>query len=507
MTDNIQKERIAEEQSRRSYSIMSQKIYDLSKFTNKIQLDYIKKYTTFYDDNTEFANFLPNTKIIEEIYNNWQKCYRMKDESDFDKYINNEDISSEILDQTKFNKVSVNLNKIHDFSNFVPEIINEHFHYGNINMKQVTESFKNRNFTNSFKFLDKMENINKPLSVSKLNIGQFLGYILYSRTKFNSNMPIEDFNSHILKQQINKDVIRQSTYINDKLINDEFTKDSTPPYFYSNIFNLYLLEIIEKVLPQTDDNGKYDLMNICSISTIQHVVSWYTDSLISLISGSDEVNTPKDAQLFIDFAIPSNDDYYDNDLNNKYFKIYIDERTQTVTTVSYCRILCMSMVDPTIKNYFGYAYFVIEFNIPTNTIILKYVCIDYDLTSHNKFIDEMIQLENRNNNISSQHDVAEQNNIIENKNELKQTILENKSSAIAGTLLTMGALSAIPLALFLGGKITRRRFKGEKRRKTRQYKRRFTKNKKYKNKNKKRKYTFKKSKTKINLKKYYKNKK
>jgi hypothetical protein len=72
---------------------------------------------------------------------------------------------------------------------------------------------------------------------------------------------------------------------------------------------------------------------------------------------------------------------------------------------------------------------------------------------------------------------------------MPNVISENKTSTSVGTLLTLGALSAIPLALLLGGKKTRR-FKGYKQRRAKTHKQRHrqrqrkTKNRKYKNKNK-----------------------
>jgi hypothetical protein len=74
---------------------------------------------------------------------------------------------------------------------------------------------------------------------------------------------------------------------------------------------------------------------------------------------------------------------------------------------------------------------------------------------------------------------------------MSNVISENKTSTAVGTLLTLGALSAIPLALLLGGKRTRR-FKGYKQRRAKTHKQRHrqrqrqrkTKNRKYKNKNK-----------------------
>lgn len=442
MTD-IQEE---ERPSRLSYSSMTQKMYDLSKFNSDIQLDYINTYTTFYNDTTKLSGFLPNTNIIEEIYINWKKCYKMRNETDFDKYVNNEEIkNTDTFDYKKMKKIQININKIHDLSNIVPEINSEHFQYGNVDMQQIRESFKNGNFTNSF---NKIEGENNPLSVSKLNIAQFIAYILYSRTKFNSDVTIDYFNKNILKQQINKDVVRQHTYINNKLINDDFPKETTPPYFYSNIFNLYLLEKIDKSFPKIDNTSKYDLMNICSISTIQHIISWYTDNFVNIILDASEINTPDEASLMIDYDIPLNDEYYDGGLNNKYYKIHIDERLQTITTIAYFRIMCMSMLNPVLKNYFGYAYYVIEFNVSTNSVILKYLCIDYDYISHNKFVSEILEIENKHSIIKNDY----QNEMVQFVNDNDKNKKIDKTKAAVGTLLTMGVLSAIPLALLLGGR-------------------------------------------------------
>ena len=481
MSDEIKENMTEEKEEKNSY--------DLSKFTKKIQLDYINTYTSFYDNKAPLREYLPSTSIIEEIYDNWTKCFKMKDESDFDKYINNDEIlESQNINLKHVIKVPINPNKIHDLSNFFPEIINGRFHYGNINIKQVNESFQNHNFTNSFKFLDKQLNVNKQLSVGILDIPKFLGYILYSRTKFNPDISIDYFNSNILKTQINKDVVRQATYINDELINSEFSKlESIPPYFYANILNLKLLGLIDNLLDIDDDDDKYELMNTFSISTIQHIISWYTDNLIRIILDSNEINTTKDAELVIDFDIPLNDEYYDNGTDSKYHKMYIDKQKQSVIIVAYYRILCMSMIDPITRKYFGHSYYVIEFNILTNTVILKYVCMDYDYISHNKFVDEMLNVKNEQSSMNRNNIEQKQvENQLTKYQQFKETISENKTSAMAGTLLTLGALSAIPIALLLGGKRTKRRLVKEKRRKNKTHrkikKQRRTRNKKYKNK-------------------------
>jgi hypothetical protein len=372
-------------------------------------------------------------------------------------------------------KIQININKIHDLSNIVPEINGEHFQYGNVNMQQIRESFKNSNFTNSF---NEIESENNPLSISKLNIAQFIAYILYSRTKFDSDVTMDYFNKNILKQQINKDVVRQNTYINNKLINNDFPKETTPPYFYSNIFNLYLLEKIDKSFPKIDNTSKYDLMNICSISTIQHIISWYTDNFVNIILDASEINTPDEASLMIDYDIPVNDEYYDGGLNNKYYKIHIDERLQTITTVAYFRIMCMSMLNPVLKKYFGYAYYVIEFNVSTNSIILKYLCIDYDYISHNKFVSEILEIENEHSIVKNNY----QNEMVQFVNDNDKNKNIDKTKTAIGTLLTMGALSAIPLALLLGGNKTKQRIKlrGDKKLKKRKTKRRKNKTRRYK---------------------------
>jgi hypothetical protein len=50
--------------------------------------------------------------------------------------------------------------------------------------------------------------------------------------------------------------------------------------------------------------------------------------------------------------------------------------------------------------------------------------------------------------------------------QIKEVVGENKTSTAVGSLLTLGALSAIPLALLLGGKKTKKRFKRGRRRRT-----------------------------------------
>jgi hypothetical protein len=451
-----------------------QKVIDdlIEKYDNPIQLDYINNYTDFNDidgKNSKLSEYIPITNIIEKIYDNIKQCYNIKSEDDFYMYINNINISSinEKL-ESKFIRETNDINKIFNLSS--PKIDNNILHYGNVDYSLVLESFKNSNFINSHKFLDEVENINKPFSVSTLNIDKFIGYILYLRARISSNYSTEKFVTDFLKEQINKDVLRQHTYINDNLINDKFPKNKGLDLLnvYANIFNLNLLEVIENKMSVDHDNDeKYNLMNICTISTIQHVVSWFSDSLMAILLNSNEINTSDDAGILMDAGLPENNEYYDNGSDNKFCKIYIDKQIQKINIIVYNNITTYSVLDLLSKKNFGNLYYVIEFDIPSNQVFLKYFCFDYNILKHNEWVNEIINLNNYTNvNINNNQNINRENinreninreNInrenINNENINRENIIsKNKGKVGIGSALGLMALSAIPIALLLGGK-------------------------------------------------------
>jgi hypothetical protein len=453
------------------------KIYDVSKFDSEIQLHYINNYTSFdpvtshIDSNNKL---LPNTRIVQEIYNNWKKCYKLTSDEDFENYIVNDNdfpLDREMTGQ----KFSVNSDNIFDASNYDVEIIGDKLHYGNVEMSQVFDSFKNNNFTNSFKYLDGIAEISEPFSIIKLNIVKFTAYILYKQSTSIGNKLINKFIEDDLKTQINKDVLRQHIYINEELINDKFIKNDPylPDNYHVNIFNLNLLESIDRISPSSNDGYKYNLMNMIGILMIQFVFEFFNEVLSKKILSSLQIKTHEEVSVNVNISPPMNDDNYTNGSDNKYNKIYIDNENQKVITVSYNRISFQSFDDESMTvHLLGYIYFVLEYDIVKNTVSMKYVSVEYDYKKHNEKIDEILntiqlrkqqdenRLRIRQENLLRQQ---QENSLQEQPTkfqQIKETIGDNKTATTAGTLLALGALSAIPLALLLGGKHTSKRMRG-----------------------------------------------
>jgi hypothetical protein len=104
-------------------------------------------------------------------------------------------------------------------------------------------------------------------------------------------------------------------------------------------------------------------------------------------------------------------------------------------------------------------------------------------SNNNSNVNKTISDENMNNKNINDENINDENINNENvNNNFRKNIFENKTSTAIGTLLTLGALSAIPIALLLGGKKTKRRTGGKRRKnKTRKQKQRKTRNKNNKN--------------------------
>jgi tmRNA-binding protein len=124
-----------------------------------------------------------------------------------------------------------------------------------------------------------------------------------------------------------------------------------------------------------------------------------------------------------------------------------------------------------------------------------HLCID--LLNQNLYIKHLIIKgfnKDPNANIISNNETKYSNNKTKYE-QIKEVVGKNKISTAVGTLLTLGALSAIPLALLLGGKKTKRRIKlrgGKKLKEKRKTKQRKNKTRRYKRQRRLIKRTFKK---------------
>jgi hypothetical protein len=425
----------------------------ISMFTDEIQKDYISKYLVSF----------PPSKSYEKIKENFS-----------------EKPTRNIVELYDVDEQKLNINNVCKFNKE-----NIHCFIGNVNLQQLANGFSD-GFENALDLLDKDTTINKPFGKGKIDLLKYIS-IIASRDASELNK----YDTY-LKNQIGKDMRRDVLIINNYDISRKLRDNEILKYFFSgetikmkqnnenaleltnndctNIVALLILgELNEKLRRKLSMKEMYDkLMLLLTLlhqgipGEIQLLLENYTRKIVDKINlevGDDNlytinINSPEVKDDSINYK------EYNN--SNKYIKLIIDENEISLYSVIYTRF----MFDGNIETYRDGHYFaVLHMDVLNQTYEIKYLTIDINYVNYNYNPTKF--------------------------EKFKETISENKGSTAAGTLLTLGALSAVPIALLLGGKESRRlRRIGRKQRrikthKRRQRKTRNKKNKKYNNNNKK----------------------
>jgi hypothetical protein len=426
-------------------------------FTNEIQKDYISKY---FKNNKSFPPSKSYDKIKEILSNN-----PTSDISDL-----------YYIDERKLDINNICRNDKENINCFI----------GNVNLQQLKNGFSN-GFENALDLLNKDSTIIKPFGKGKLDLLEYIS-IIASRDTGEINRYDE-----YLKNQVGKDMRRDVLIINNYDISHILKQNEILKKFYdfeekknnentlvltnedcTNIVALFILgELNNKLGIKLTIAEIYDkLMLLLTLlhqglpGEIQILLKKYNKKIV------DKINLNFDDEHFytLDINKPEVKDdrinYGEYNNSNKYIKLIIEEDEISFYSVIYTRFIVTGNFDEPIRD--GHYFAVLHMNILNETYEIKYLTMNINCINYNY---EPTKFE-----------------------KIKETISENKATTSVGTLLTLGALSAIPVALLLGGKETRRlRRTGGKRRKNKTYKQkqRKTRNKNNKRNKKNKRKTFK----------------
>lgn len=487
-------------------------------FNNDIQKDYIDKYTPylkFINNNTVNDNVdesLPQTESYKKIKSYFNPIINLKTYDDFVNFSNNDsnnfddlgtngeyvnindtnfkekvnDISSTGIKKTRY-KPSVNdLYSNINVSNNLCSISGQNIscHVGNINYEQLKNALSD-GFENVLNKLDNDKSIQKPFGRGKIDL---LKYISIICSKDISELP--KYDSYI-KKQIGKDMfLRDTIFINndnlsthlnsnDVLSNALVTIQRTDR---TNIIALYILGILDKY--KYSINDMYDiLMKILLLlhqgipGEIQILIMKYNIEIVKEINefcDTQNCSINKINDLGLIFSLEKDDIFEPYNANglvtNKYIKIIINENEISVYSVFY-GIFNVVSNDYTEAFKAGHNLSVLHFDILNNTYDFKYLITSLNI--HNPIM-------------SSKYE------------NFKENIKQNKTKVGLGSALALGALSAIPIMLLLGGNKTKKKNKNKnknnrRKNKTHHHRKNLTKNKnknkndrkKHKNRNKK----------------------
>jgi hypothetical protein len=453
-----------------------------NEFNNEIQQKYL----------SDFANKpqLPKTSYLIDVYNNYQKSRKMSDENDFANYVDNQNINKD-YQQEKYILSAEDI-----FPEIIPEITDTHITFGNVQPNKLINLINNYELLKICDELDKNANKNETTNeVSHVKIPLFIGLMLSLRNKWSDDLTIETFFNNV-KIQIGKDVKRQYTTINDglnvggDLKSHKYTKEDIRAIQACDIFNLKLLNYINDIKKDEGDDKKYDLMNKISSITTQFTFGWMTDAFVTVIYNYENlIKKPFENHVTVFINTTEKDD-----MGAKYIKIILNDAETIVRLVVSYTLTAMYMSSLGLKTEeCGILYYVVDFNVKNDIFYLKYLCADYDYKKHNNFVEKQLNAEKdeliKMSQIHSNRYTPDNNNDnYKDKNKIdkiKNAINENPNATAGTALLTMSALSAIPIALFLlGGKHETK--KKKEKRKRNFLKKNIRKTKKYFNKNIKR---------------------
>jgi hypothetical protein len=361
---------------------------------------------------------------------------------------------------------------------------------GNVNLQQLTNGFAG-GFENVLESLDRDKTIDKPFAKGKIDLLKYISNIA-SRDRSR----IQNYDSYLINQ-IGKDMRRDTLIINNESINDILMKNDILKYYSfnkkkvniddynelmklkndefqlkndehdklehiecTNIIALFILKALFEMENNLTLTNMYDkLMLLLTLlhqgmsGEIMTLTNKYYDEIVKKINLELNDNN----LLKISTISPELEDksvaYKNYNDKNKYTKIIINKNEISIYSVMYNRFIFNKVTDDPHKG--GHYFAVLHVDVLNNTYEIKYLTIDINYYNYNYNPTKYEQI--------------------------KETVGENKTSTTVGTLLTLGALSAIPLALLLGGKKTKKRFKrGRRTVKKRTTRGRKTRTKRYK---------------------------
>jgi hypothetical protein len=461
----------------------------LQYFNNPAQIHYMKTYM-FIDKNTDNIDaqftLFPMTKSYKKYMSNLIKLTKVKNEnylqeimsSNYDTIMSDEELKNELskLSNITYDKQGhkPKFTELFDVEIDVANSCMIHndkvmFHIGNLNFDEFKRELNDD--PNSYHNIN--ENLNKkglpPFAKGTIPLDKYISLLAFDESKTIYKI------STILKIRLGSDVQRMDYFINDKSIKQLF-KDYGLYDIYENysvsltcceIFMLLFLDEIYKIYENEPDaiNLSYELLMsiIVQIQGIWGVISTQLQhDYFSEIS--NEINKINSLQNKIhDIFIQNSASHYDDttyfvDMIKKYgyqrytkLKISPNEVNAHFVTQTPIAIMHIPDDDPNASINYGTT------DISVGNIFFSNLEFDY-LKNTYQINNLMIHVDYKYYPPINDHSI---NDINPSKyQQIKETIGDNKSATTAGTLLALGALSAIPLALLLGGKHTSKRMRG-----------------------------------------------
>lgn len=449
-------------------------------FTKPIQIDYITKYTPYMNGitNDDSDILLPQPKSYVDFKKNALKVLDIKNADEFKQYGGRLSYDPAFNEQYNFNINDENICIKNDnlikcfFGNVSPEQLRNAF-------TKAKEQHGDKFYENISEALDEDNTISpKPFATNKLT---FSKYTPIMAARDSSTLSYYD---KYLKNQIGKDgIVRDTIFINGELFinvikkNDIFNRSFETSSFqysdYTNLYFLYLLGLISDYYPGLEFDGMYDILMKFAILTHQGV---HGESLmlfgnhhfrfiyekINELMGVDEFMF-----LTIDASVQKDDEIGFEKTpivqGNKYITIIINDKQQEFYSTFYSKLSLLSnnRLPLTIGNYF----IVLMYDIMNDSYNIKYCTVNIEL-DYQKMLkkhqeeDEADKFREQNNlqRLRNEYQQRQQQlNPLSNKQKIKNFISENpKTASSAAGVFGLLALSAIPVALLLGGKKSKR---------------------------------------------------
>lgn len=386
-------------------------------FKEEIQQDYISNYLDTF----------PPSKSYEKI-----------------KDLMHVNATSNLLELYDVDETKLDMNNAFKFNKNIECFI------GNVTLQQLANGFMNGS-ENVLDLLDKDPSIIKPFAKGKLDLLQYLS-IIASRDEEH----VGKYDPY-LKDQMGKDMMRDIIIMNDYYIHDLLNNHSMFKDFYTlkmsnknrtNILSLVILGVlIDKLGHKLSKEDIYDKLML--LSTLLHqgphgetliIFNEYIKKIVDIINtnnnnikelyglvlSSPVVKESKDEVIEIN---PLANEPKPNDELDKYIKLIINDSEISFYSVIRRKFMFSGAFDNPYLD--GYFFSVLHIDVLNLTYEIKYFTMYVNYPNYNY---EPTKFEN-----------------------LKENISENKPAVTAGTLLTLGALSAIPIALLLGGRKSKKR--------------------------------------------------
>ena len=434
-------------------------MYDYEETENEMNLS-IETIIDDYKKNYLNTNKLPEntfTKYLLTKNNDDADCYDVK---------SNFDISN--LKNYVINNENIHISNVSNEDDF----IKFYDHMYSLKYKNNDENIKEL-----FDFIVSQSMLNENNNIIKCK-KKFIDFIEFTALCGTTN------NVDKIKYQCGKDINRGACFLNDKILSFNGNDDN---YKKCDDFNLEIMEEMKRKNFQNIDKIN-DFLIYIDVITNQTLMNMFTFNIMELMIRN------------LTQFIGSFYHYNESELSVNSF-ILIENNKLQLHRIKHCyiydsiRIMDDGYNDTTdaFENNFepdGFFTVYVIFDLLNNECYIKDYLLEINhkmntcnCSNNNSNVNKTISDENMNNKNINDENINDENINNENvNNNFRKNIFENKTSTAIGTLLTLGALSAIPIALLLGGKKTKRRTGGKRRKnKTRKQKQRKTRNKNNKN--------------------------